>query len=94
MSKNKHESAAERPVREKKGKEATPDFDELAKKLEEIKTKEAKRENEGHVKMTIYVEESLARSFKALITKRGQQKAFVNQALKDFVIKKSKELGM
>lgn len=74
--------------------DGSPNFDELAKKLEEMKAKEAKGENEGHVKMTIYVEESLARSFNALITKRGQQKAFVNQALSDFVIKKSKELGM
>ena len=71
-----------------------PDFSEIAKKLEERKAQEAKGENEGHVKMTIYVREDLARSFNALITKRGQQKEFVNQALQDFVQKKIKELGM
>lgn len=71
-----------------------PDFAELAKKLEERKQKEAKGENEGHVKMTIYVEENLAKSFNALITKRGQQKQFINQAIRDFVQKKAKELGM
>lgn len=71
-----------------------PDFSEIAKKLEERKAQEAKGENEGHVKMTIYVREDLARSFNALITKRGQQKEFVNQALQDFVQKKIRELGM
>ena len=71
-----------------------PDFAELAKKLEERKAQEAKGENEGYVKMTIYVEESLAKSFNALITKRGQQKQFVNQALRDFVQKMAKELGL
>ena len=44
--------------------------------------------------MTIYVEENLAKSFNALITKRGQQKQFINQAIRDFVQKKAKELGM
>ena len=71
-----------------------PDFAELAKKLEERKAQEAKGENEGYVKMTIYVEEKLAKSFNALITKRGQQKQFVNQALREFVQKKAKELGL
>ena len=74
--------------------DGAPDFEDLAKKLEERKAQEAKGENEGHVKMTIYVEEKLARSFNALITKRGQQKEFVNQALRDFVQKKAKELGL
>lgn len=71
-----------------------PDFTEIAKKLEERKAQEAKGENEGYVKMTIYIEENLAKSFNALITKRGQQKSFANEAFKDFVIKKSKELGL
>ena len=71
-----------------------PDFAELAKKLEERKTMETRGENEGHVKMTIYVEENLAKSFNALITRRGQQKQFINQAIRDFVQKKARELGM
>ena len=71
-----------------------PDFAEIARKLEERKAQEAKGENEGYVKMTIYVEEKLAQSFNALITKRGQQKEFVNIAIKDFVQKKVKELGI
>ena len=71
-----------------------PDFAELAVKLEERKQKEARGENDGHVKMTIYVEENLAKSFNALITKRGQQKQFINQAIRDFVQKKAKEFGL
>ena len=71
-----------------------PDFAEIARKLEERKALEAKGENAGHVKMTIYVREDIARSFNALITKRGQQKEFANLALADFVQKKTKELGL
>lgn len=74
--------------------EAETDFSEIAKKLEERKAAEAKGENEGYQKMTIYVRDDIARSFNALITKRGQQKEFVNQALSDFIKKKAKELGM
>lgn len=71
-----------------------PDFNAIAEKLEERKKTEAKGENDNHVKLTIYVEESLARSFNALITKRGQQKEFINEAIRDFVQKKIKELGL
>lgn len=71
-----------------------PDFAVLAKKLEERKAQEAKGENEGHVKLTIYIKKEIADSFNALITKRGQQKAFANEAFADFVLKKSKELGL
>lgn len=74
--------------------DGAPDFTEVAAKLEAIKAQEAKGENEGHVKMTIYVRADIARSFNALITKRGQQKQYVNQALSDFIVKKSKELGL
>ena len=74
--------------------DGSPDFTDLAAKLEERKAQEAKGENEGHVKMTIYVREDIARSFNALITKRGQQKQFINQALQDFVQKKARELGL
>lgn len=71
-----------------------PDFAELAEKLEKRKAEEAKGENDDHVKMTIYVEKNLADSFNALITRRGQQKEFVNTALRDFVLKKTRELGI
>jgi hypothetical protein len=71
-----------------------PDFSEIAGKLEERKAQEAKGENEGYVKMTIYIREDIAASFNALITKRGQQKEFANHAFKDFVVKKIRELGL
>lgn len=71
-----------------------PDFSEIARKLRERQEQEAKGENDQHVKMTIYVRQDLADSFNALITKRGQQKQFVNQALSDFVQKKIRELGL
>ncbi len=74
--------------------DGAPDFTDLAAKLEERKAKEAKGENDGHVKMTIYIREDIAKSFNALITKRGQQKEFANQAFADFIQKKSRELGL
>ena len=74
--------------------DGSPDFTEIAKKLEERKAQESKGENEGYTKMTIYVRDDIHRGFNALITKRGQQKAFINQALSDFIQKKSRELGL
>lgn len=71
-----------------------PDFTEIAKKLEAIKAEEARGENDGYVKLTIYIREDIVKSFNALITKRGQQKEFANQAFKDFVQKKARELGL
>lgn len=71
-----------------------PDFSEIAKKLQERKALEAKGENEDHVKMTIYIRKDIADSFNALITKRGQQKEYANQAFADFIQKKSRELGL
>lgn len=71
-----------------------PDFSEIAKKLAERKAKEAKGENDDHVKLTIYIKKDVAEAFNALITKRGQQKEFANQAFADFVQKKTKELGL
>ena len=71
-----------------------PDFSEIAKKLKERKKKETKGENDGHVKMTMYIRQDIYDAFNALITKRGQQKEFTNQALSDFVAKKIRELGL
>lgn len=71
-----------------------PDFTEIAKKLEERQATEKKGENEGYTKMTIYIRDDILAGFNALITKRGQQKEFANQAISDFVLKKIKELGI
>ena len=71
-----------------------PDFTEIARKLEERKSREAKGENFNHVKMTMYIRKDIYDAFNALITKRGQQKEFTNQALSDFVQKKMRELDL
>lgn len=71
-----------------------PDFTEIAKLLEQRKATEAKGENEGFTKMTIYIRNDILQSFNALITKRGQQKEYANQAFSDFVEKKVRELGL
>ena len=72
----------------------TPDFAKIAEMLEARKQEEAKGENDNHIKDTIYVEETIYRSFNALCVRRGDKKKFVNEALSDFVKKKVKELGI
>lgn len=102
MKREKEEAAAKAKETESTGlvsqltheTSGEPDFSEIAKKLQERKAQEAKGENDSHVKMTIYVREDVADAFNALITKRGQQKEFVNIALADFVAKKIRELGL
>lgn len=91
---SKKETAQERLERMRRESDGSPNFEDLAKKLEAIKEVEAKGKNEGHVKMTIYIRKDIADSFNALITKRGQQKEYANQALADFVQKKARELGI
>lgn len=71
-----------------------PDFTNIVSQLEQRKEQEAKGENYRHEKMTVYVREDIYRAFNALITKRGQQKEFCNEALADFIIKKTRELGL
>lgn len=71
-----------------------PDFSALAAKLQERQEQEAKGENFNHVKMTMYIRQDIYDAFNALITKRGQQKEFTNQALSDFIQKKARELGL
>ena len=70
------------------------DYNVLAAKIEAHKAKEAKSKNDGYVKMTIYVREDIARSFNALCTERGQQREFTNEAFRDFIKKKAKEMGI
>ena len=71
-----------------------PNFAELARKLQERQEQEFKGENDNHVKLTMYIRKDIYDAFTALITKRGQQKEFCNQALADFVQKKAKELNI
>ena len=75
--------------------DAGPDFAAIAKQLEERKEAEKKPSaNENTEKFTIYVDRSVAAAFKALCTERGDQKRYATQAFSDFVIKKTKELGL
>ena len=99
MKREKEESKATTPSEEIVSQlthEGTgdPDFTEIARKLEERKSREAKGENFNHVKMTMYIRKDIYDAFNALITKRGQQKEFTNQALSDFVQKKMRELDL
>lgn len=72
-----------------------PDFKELAEKLKERQEAEKETSSLAYtVKYTLYVQEDVAAAFNALCTKRGDQRKFANQALKDFVAKKVKELGL
>lgn len=72
-----------------------PNFADLAEKLQE--RKEAEKEPsvlENTVKFTIYVDADVAAAFKALCLERGDQRRFATQAFSDFVLKKTKELGL
>lgn len=69
-----------------------PDFAKIAEDLKRRHEEEKHSLNEGHVKMTIYVEENIAAAFNALCIKRGDQKKYLNEALADYVAKKYREL--
>lgn len=71
-----------------------PDFAAIVDKLSNRKEQEAKGENDDCVKMTIYIQEDIAKGFNALCVRRGDQKRHANQALADYIIRKSKELGL
>ena len=71
-----------------------PDFAEIAEKLKERKDGEKVSVMAGAVKYTIYIDEDVATAFDALCVKRGDQRRYANEALKDFVLKKTRELGI
>lgn len=73
------------------------DFKQITEKLKE-RQKEKKlptlHESDKYVKYTVYVEKPVAEAFQALCLKRGDQRRYANQAIKEFVEKKVKELGL
>lgn len=72
-----------------------PDFAAIAEQLKAQSKKRAdKGANEDYVKMTLYVEKDVAAAFRALASRHGLQKEYTNEALKDFIKKKSRELGI
>jgi hypothetical protein len=73
------------------------DFKEMAEKLKErqkAKKSPSLKDSDQYVKYTVYVEKPVAEAFQALCLKRGDQRKFANQAIKEFVEKKVKELGL
>ena len=70
----------------------TPDFAKIAEELQQRHAEEARSLNDGYVKMTIYVEENIAKAFNSLCVKRGDQKEYLNEALAQYVQKRYKEL--
>ena len=72
--------------------EETIDMKAIAEALQEQR-EEQPGLNDGYRKDTLYIQEDLYEAFNALCVNRGDKKKFVNEALKDFVLKKYKELG-
>lgn len=71
-----------------------PDFAEITRQLKEMKAAEPPGANEGYVKMTTYIKEDLYHGFMAICTKRGDKKNYMNEAVGDLLLKKSRELGI
>ena len=70
----------------------TPDFAKIAEELQQRHAEEKHSLNDKHVKMTIYVEENIAKAFQSLCIKRGDQKEYINAALSDYIQKRYKEM--
>ena len=76
------------------GEDSEVNFKEIANQLKERKENEAESLNDPnlYVKDTIYIEKDIYEAFNALCLKRGDKKQFTNEALRDYVKKKYKEL--
>lgn len=98
--KREQEAAREKSGQEKIASQLThessgePDFAELAKKLKERQDEEKVPALANTVKFTIYIDEPVAEAFQALCVRRGDQRKYATEAFKDFIRKKSKELGL
>lgn len=70
------------------------DLKAIAQELKERKEKEPDSINDPdlYIKDTIYIEKDVYEAFNALCLKRGDKKQFTNEALRDYVKKKYKEL--
>lgn len=71
------------------------DLKTIARELKERKEKEPDSINDPnlYIKDTIYIEKDIYEAFNALCLKRGDKKQFTNEALRDYVNKKYKELS-
>lgn len=75
-------------------KSLEPDFAEIARKLKERQDAEKTSALAGAVKYTIYLDADVASAFQALCIKRGDQRRYANEAMKDFINKKARELDI
>ena len=72
-----------------------PNLADIAEKLKARQAAEAVPTfNERTEKMTIYVDADVAEAFNSLCVNRGDKQRYVTQALREFTIKKAKELGL
>lgn len=98
--KREQEAAREKSGTEKIASQLThestgePDFAELAKRLKERHDEEKVPALANTVKFTIYIDSPVAEAFQALCIHRGDQRKYATEAFKDFIRKKSKELGL
>ena len=67
-------------------KEESVDFAAIAAELEQ-QEEEVHGENDGYVKTTLYLEESVFKAFQRLTTGRGEKKKAANAAISDWVLK-------
>ena len=109
MSGNK-ETVQERLERMKKQKEASggtelvsqlthettgePDFKELAQRLSARNQKERVLKRDTTEKITFYIDQDVIAAFYALCTEHGDKTRYINQALRDFIKKKARELDV
>lgn len=77
-----------------KGEEDKKDFKKMAEELKKIKEETKNSVLTGYRKDTIYIREDLHDAFNALCVKHGDKKAYANEAIEDFLIKKYKEMHM
>ena len=72
-----------------------PDLASITAKLKERQAAETVPTfDERTVKTTIYIDADVAEAFDSLCLKRGDKQRFATQALREFCIKKAKELGL
>lgn len=71
----------------------TDNFSKIAEELKQRKAEEEnKSKNDDHVKDTIYIQRDIYEAFQALCIKQGDKKKFINEALKDYIIKRYNQL--
>lgn len=87
-----HADLVEQLAHEESGE---PNLAAIAEKLKARQAAEAVPSfNERTEKMTIYVDADVAEAFNSLCVNRGDKQRYVTQALREFTIKKAKELGL